>query len=85
MDGDLEFFFGNNAVGYFEHEAFPTADGNYQYVPYRGPGHFEMREALRATGAADCWYALDGVRVTFTVAACPEYGVLRLSDFGKGA
>ena len=83
MGADREFFFGRHAVGYFEDHDYPSKDGEYRYMPYRGKGHYDMGEAFRATGRADCWYVLSEERVAFAVVARPEYGLLRLSGFAR--
>jgi hypothetical protein len=77
---EREFQFNGMPVGYFETD-LPRASGRYRYVPYRGPGHYEMQIQLRARGAARCCYDAEDLPVWFTVSACPEYGVLELADF----
>ncbi|MEK0451599.1 MAG: hypothetical protein RL088_3867 [Verrucomicrobiota bacterium] len=76
-----EFFFDGTEVGYFRGGAFPKSAGHYQYEPYRGPGHYEMQERLNDGGNPRCYYETGGTRTTFVVRACPEYGVLELSEF----
>jgi|GEM_PF-1541414 len=69
-------------VGYFEGSQSPSTLGLYRYMPYRGPGHYEMQERLRAGDPPPrCSNEYDGVRVTFTVKGCTAYGVLELHDF----
>ena len=76
-----EFFFEGMPVGYFEGSEYPRSPGRYRYVPYRGPGHYEMQTQLRASGCPRCYYEVDGTLVSFAVLNCPEPGVLELSDF----
>ena len=76
-----EFFFDGMAVGYFEEAESPRSAGLYRYMPYRGPGHYEMQTLSQGGGLPRCYYEADGIRVSFTVRGCPEYGVLELSDF----
>jgi hypothetical protein len=78
---ETEFMFDGVAVGFFEEVKPPSSPGLYRYMPYRGPGHYEMQTLRRAGGSPRCYYELDGVRVSFTVRDCPEYGVLELCDF----
>ncbi len=74
------FFFDRSEVGYFRGGASPQSAGRYQYEPYRCHGHFEMQESLLAGGNPLCYFESEDVRTTFTVRACPEYGVLELCD-----
>jgi hypothetical protein len=76
-----DFYFGGTKVGHFRGGAFPQSAGCYQYEPYRGPGHYEMQVSLSAGGGPRCYYEIDGVRTTFVVRACPDYGVLELCNF----
>jgi hypothetical protein len=76
-----DFYFDGTAVGYFRGGAFPQSAGRYHYEPYRGPGHYEMQESLGAGGSPRCYYETGGVRTTFVVRACPEYGVIELCNF----
>ena len=39
---NLEFFFEEHEVGYFETLKFPSKNGEHPYMPYRGHGHYEM-------------------------------------------
>jgi hypothetical protein len=43
-----------------------------------------MQTLLRAGGTPQCSYSVGGERVDFSVAGCPEYGVLDLCDFKCG-
>ncbi len=78
---ELEFFYEDMAVGYFEEPEFPSRPGRYRYMPYRGPGHHKMQTARRSGERPKCYYCGTGIRVTFLVVDCPEYGVLELTDF----
>jgi hypothetical protein len=68
-------------VGYFEESDFPRLTGRYRYTPFRGPGHYVMHKQQSAGGRPRCYYDDGGVRVSFAVHNCPEYGVLELCDF----
>ena len=80
-DAKLEFLFDGLPVGVFEEPEFPKCDGRYHYMPYRGPGHYEMQTALQKSGSARCSYKDADGRTSFTVMSCPAYGILELSGF----
>ncbi len=80
---NLEFFFEENAVGIFEDFKYPSKDGEYQYEPYRGPGHYEMWKTIKKRGFANCFYANDSEIVFFNVESAEQYGKLVLSEFRK--
>lgn len=73
-----EFRFKGLPVGTFAEAVEPESPGRYRYEKYRGVGHLEMQQALRACKSARCEYTLKGRRVEFSVTAEPEYGVLEL-------
>jgi ribosomal protein S27AE len=86
MENDnLEFMFEGMPVGFFQESTFPSSDGIYHYMPYRGPGHYKMGLKLKESGEAQCSYEVDADRVVFTVRSCPEYGVLDLVKFERKA
>lgn len=76
-----DFYFGGREVGYFEGGSFPQLAGKYSYMPYRGPGHYQMQMSLDAGGLPRCYYDFEGVRTSFVVQDCPDYGILVLDDF----
>lgn len=76
-----DFYFDGMAVGYFRQKDYPTSDGNYRYMPYRGPGHYEMQTTLEREGEARCSYDAGGQHVTFVVRKSPEHDVLVLTGF----
>jgi hypothetical protein len=76
-----DFMFEGMLVGFFKTDAAPAVDGSYSYEPYRGPGHSRMQAELRRSGSARCYYLSGSQRVSFTVSACPEYGMLQLRAF----
>ena len=80
-DLEHDFMFEGMEVGVFEGVDSPRSPGRYRYEPYRGPGHYEMQTRRRSGESPRCYYDRDGVRVSFTVRDCPEYGVLELCDF----
>jgi hypothetical protein len=78
---ELEFTYEGMPVGYFEEQRYPMSPGRYRYMPYRGPGHYEMQSA-RVTGDRPRCSFRDGNRiVSFVVLNCPDYGVLELAEF----
>lgn len=79
----LDFFFQNQEVGFFETLSFPSKDGGYSYMPYRGLGHHEMQQAFIQKGFADCYYINGNHRVSFRVEPTGEYRKLILSEFSK--
>jgi hypothetical protein len=76
-----EFLFDGSAVGYFEDGAYPRVAGRYRYMPYRGPGHYEMVTRLESGSGVSCYYDHDKGRVLFTVMRLVAYGLLDLDDF----
>ena len=77
----LDFRFNGMPVGYFEESEYPRQDGRYRYMPYRGPGHYQMQTERREKGHVRCYYTVGPERVSFAVLDCPEYGCLELGDF----
>jgi hypothetical protein len=80
---ELEFMFNGSVVGYFDEPDFPRVAGQYHYMPYRGPAHYMMAEALRSGVKPRCHYDENDLRVSFVVRECPAYGTLNLDDFGS--
>ena len=74
-----DFMFEGTEVGIFLE--LPRSPGRYRYEPYRGPGHYEMQRRLGSGESPRCYYDSGGVRVSFNVSRCPEYGVLELNNF----
>ena len=83
MTESLVFRFNGKPVGYFETPEYPSVPGRYRYMPFRGVGHYEMHQELRANGRALCYFNEGGSRVSFEVAGAPEEGVLDLRDFTR--
>jgi hypothetical protein len=84
MEGELEFFYRGLAVGIFEENSHPTADGEYSYMPYRGQGHYKLMERLKQKGIAVCYYMTDGEKkVLFSVEKSGNRGKLFLSNVNK--
>jgi len=75
------FFFEGNPVGYFLEDLLPAAPGRYKYIPYRGPGHYNLGQAVSARGPQRCHYLVNGQPRKFTVVSFVSYGLLDLSDF----
>jgi len=81
MKAPVTFYLDNLPVGSFSDDCAPLTEGEYKYMPYRGPGHYNLALQLKASRVPRCHYNLDARRVEFTVLAHVEYGVLRLSGF----
>ena len=75
------FFFEDNPVGYFLEDQLPTKSGHYKYMPYRGPGHYKLGQALSSKGPQRCHYVQNGEAHDFTVVLFVAYGLLELADF----
>jgi hypothetical protein len=67
----IQFFFEDMAVGYFDGQA-SSESGKYPYMPYRGPGHYRLTEALGLHGPQQCYYVLEGQKFHFEVVALAE-------------
>ncbi len=76
---NIEFFFGHQAVGYFDGEP-PSSAGEYRYMPFRGPGHLRLAEELARKGPQYCHYVVNGETRYFTVARIPRPHVLEVSE-----
>jgi hypothetical protein len=74
----VDFFFGQDVVGYFANRA-PTEKGQYPYMPYRGIGHYRLEQALTSIGPQKCHYVDDGQNRAFTVIEIASYGVLEVA------
>ena len=75
------FFLDEMPVGIFEDQEFPRSPGRYRYLAYRGMGHYQMQTQLKAGSTPRCFYDDGDFHISFTVHACPDYGVLELRDF----
>jgi hypothetical protein len=53
------FFLGTEIVGYFE-DQLPSCPGQYRYMPFRGPGHLRLVQALASTLPQRCYYIVEG-------------------------
>jgi hypothetical protein len=85
-DRRLVFEFDGDHVGCFEGiDGYPTTPGKYRYMPFRGPGHYEMREACARRGSARCSYRTAEGVVEFTARPANEYGALEISDIAARA
>jgi hypothetical protein len=79
QERDGDFFFNGMDVGILS-LPIPRVAGNWHYVPYRGPGHYDLQMALRDRQPAQCVTDDRGTRITFTVVGCPADGVLEVRD-----
>lgn len=75
------FFFEGLPAGYLSGEALPQGTGNFRYVPYRGPGHHNLGQALKLHGPQRCHYLASGEERHFTVVKWISYGLLELAGF----
>lgn len=66
-----EFFFEDAVVGYFENE-LPSAPGRFEYIPYRGYGHYRLGQALES-GPQRCYYIVEGEKRYFTVLSAANH------------
>jgi len=85
VERELIFSIGNLEVGVFKERSYPETSGQYRYEPFRGPGHYELSTRLRAGTPTHCHYDIEFERVSFTVIACPEYGLIELTDFKRAS
>jgi hypothetical protein len=83
-DPALEFCFRGGRVGFFQTAEFPREPGVFPYMPYRSGPHYDMQEALRESGYAECSGLTKNGPVRFRVTRCPEYGRLEICDFKPG-
>ena len=77
-----EFFFEEQAVGYFE-DQLPSTPGQYRYVPFRGFGHLRLVEAL-ASGSQRCYYVNEGKKHYFIVLKASSHGILLVHAHAPG-
>ena len=73
-----QFFLGTEAVGYFE-DQLPSSPGLYRYMPYRGPGHLRLVQALASTGPQRCYYIVEGEPRYFIAERISSLHVLQVS------
>jgi len=84
LKAPVTFYLDNLPVGYFLDDCTPEVDGNYKYMPFRGPGHYNLGLQLRNSRTPRCHYVANEKRVEFSVRTYVEYGVLCLSNFNVG-
>ena len=70
-----EFFFEEQTAGYFE-DQLPSAPGQYRYIPFPGPGHLRLVEALASSGSQHCYYMKEGKKHYFIVLRASSHGIL---------
>ena len=78
-----EFLYKGLGVGLFRKGTAPRCDGDYDYEPYRGQGHYEMLVALESGTTPRCSYADGDQRLWFDVLGSPSFGVLTLGGFER--
>jgi hypothetical protein len=81
VESGITFYIDGQAVGYFLDSPAPVSDGEYAYMPFRGPGHLNLMTQLQSSHAPRCHYLFDGKRVEFSVVAQSKSGLLRLAGF----
>jgi hypothetical protein len=72
------FFLGTEVAGYFE-DQLPSSPGLYRYMPFRGPGHLRLVQALASTGPQRCYYIIEGVPHYFIAERLSSLHVLQVS------
>ena len=77
------FFYNDHEVGYFVSGEYPCTPGDVEYMPFRGPGHFEMQQSLNSRKVVECVFNHHGREYRMQVESCPEYGVLRVSGISS--
>ena len=83
MSETLVFFCHGLEVGYFI-DHYPTIPGSYEYMAYRGPGHYELQLVIEAHGQAPCYHLGTDPPTHFVVRRAGDYETLLLSDFDRG-
>ena len=76
-----EFTYNGGPVGMFLGSMPPTADGVFDYEPFRGLGHYEMWQEIEKSGFAMCAHERNGKPYTFEARDSGQYGKLALSGF----
>ena len=72
------FFLGTEVVGYFE-DQLPSCPGLYRYMPFCGPGHLRLVQALASTGPQRCYYIVEGEPHYFIAERVSSLHVLQVS------
>jgi hypothetical protein len=72
------FFLGTEVVGYFE-DQLPSRPGLYQYMPFRGPGHLRLVQALASAGPQRCYYLVEGEPHYFIAERVSSLHILQVS------
>ena len=79
------FYYKGDPVGCFTSEEMPQVPGTYEYVPYRGPGHYRLGTALTKDGPQQCHFEVRDKKCSFTVVRVIPYGKLELTDVQQGS
>jgi hypothetical protein len=72
-----QFFLGTEVVGYFE-DQLSSSPGLYRDMPFRGPGHLRLVQALASTGPQRCDYIAEGEAHYFIAERVPSLHVLQV-------
>jgi hypothetical protein len=86
--GNPDFHCEGHAVGYFLMDEFPEQDGKYEYMPYRGMGHYALAKALESGQRAECYFDKAGHRYRFSVVdekGRADHYTIRITDLRKTA
>jgi hypothetical protein len=59
-------------------QEIPEENGNYQYEPYRGLGHYAMVTQIKSGMKVKCCVQLEDKIIKFLVTDVPEYGVIHV-------
>lgn len=59
-------------------EKIPVEDGNYQYEPLRGIGHYAMSTQVRTGSTVKCYANVEERVIKFLIKDIPEYGVIQV-------
>jgi len=85
LSNGTPFYFKGDPVGNFTADLPPSAPGQYQYEPSRGPGHYKLMTALKSAGSQRCFYIIPGgKKMVFIVVTWVKYGLLELNGFASG-
>ena len=76
------FIYNKMVVGEFS-KGYPTDSGDFTYMPYRGPGHFQMQQTLKKEHKVTCTFAKGPHSFTMVITSSPRYGVLTVSELNR--
>lgn len=65
-----------SSIGFIE--KVPEIDGNYQYEPFRGLGHYTMLIQIQASNRVKCYIQTEKKRIEFFVKNAPDHRVIQI-------